>query len=194
MMPQLKFNMEAFDAPTSEFSGQSQCPMAVLETEQGPVRVPLDVQAASKVADEKRKRKATASHRFRQRRKEKEQETSNQISNLEAQAREVTEEKLYYQQERDILLDIVLRNRIPLPPRPLSPRQRKRALLGGPQTPDTETSAQNGGRNTRRRTVAYVPEGLTSTYSRRPCSLLSAAATTKDATKSAISTPSHSRR
>ena len=160
MMPQLAFNTEAFDAPTSEISGQSQYQMMVLETEQGLVRVPLDVQAASRVADEKRKRNATASHRFRQRRKEKEQETSNQISNLEAQAREITEEKLYYQQERDILRDILLRNRIPLPPRPLSPRRRKHALLGGPQTPETETSAQNGGRNTRRRTVAYVPEGL----------------------------------
>ena len=157
-MPQLAFNMEAFAAPTSEISGRSQCQMMVLETEQGLVRVPLDVQAASKVADEKRKRNATASHRFRQRRREKEQEASNQISNLEAQVREMTEEKVFYQQERDFLQDIVLRNRIPLPPRPLSPRRRRHALVGGPQTPDTST--QNGGRNTRRRTGAYVPEGL----------------------------------
>ena len=159
-MPQLAFNMEAFDAPTSKIWGQSQCQMMVLETEQGPVRVPLDVQAASKVADEKRKRNATASHRFRQRRKEKEQEISNKISNLEVQVREMTEEKVYYQQDRDFLQDIILRNRIPLPPRPLSPRRRRHALVGGPQTPDTKTSAQNGGRNTRRRTGAYVPQGL----------------------------------
>lgn len=159
-MPQPAFNIEAFDASTSEIWGQSQCQMMVLETEQGPVQVPIDVQAASKVTDEKRKRNANASHRFRQRRKEKEQETSNKISNLEAQAREITEEKLYYQQERDFLQDIVLRNRIPLPPRPLSPRRRRHALVGGSQTSDTETSAQNGGRNTRRRTVTYLPEGL----------------------------------
>ncbi|KAL8832500.1 MAG: hypothetical protein Q9191_000227 [Dirinaria sp. TL-2023a] len=159
-MPQLALNMEAFDAPTSEIEGQSQCQMMVFETEQGPVRVPLDVQAASKVADEKRKRNATAFCRFRQRRKEKEQETSNKISNLEAQLREMTEEKAYYQQERDFLQDIVLRNRIPLSPRPLSPRRRRHALVDEPPTPDTETSTQNGGRNTRRRTDAYVPEGL----------------------------------
>ncbi len=134
--------------------------MMILETEQGPIRVPLDVQAASKVADEKRKRNATASYRFRQRRKDKEQETSNIISKLEAQVREMTEEKIYYQQERDFLQDVVLRNRIPIPPRPLSPRRRRHASLGGPQIPDSETSVQNGGRNTRRRTGAYVPEGL----------------------------------
>ncbi len=159
-MPLLAFNKEAFDAPTSEILGQSQYQMTILETEQGPIQVPLNVQAASKVADEKRKRNATASHRFRQRRKEKEQETSNNISNLEAQVREMTEEKVYYQQERDFLQDVVLRNRIPIPPRPLSPRRRRHALLGGPQTLDTETSAQNGGRNTRRRTGAYVPQEL----------------------------------
>ena len=118
-MPQLALNMEAFDAPKSEIWGQSQCQMMILKTEQGPVWVPLDVQAASKVADEKRKRNATASYRFRQRRKEKEQETSNKISNLEAQLREMTEEKVYYQQKRDFLQDIVLRNRILLSPRPL---------------------------------------------------------------------------
>jgi len=159
-MPLLAFNKEAFDAPTSEISGQSQYPIMILETEQGPIQVPLNVQAASKVADEKRKRNATASHCFRQRRKEKEQENSNNLSILEAQVREMTEEKVYYQQERDFLQDVVLRNHIPIPPRPLSPRRRRHALLGGPQTPDTDTSAQNGGRITRRRTGAYEPQGL----------------------------------
>lgn len=147
-VPQLAFNKEAFDAPTSEISGPGQFPMMILKTEQGPIQVPLDVQAASKVADEKRKRNATASHRFRQGCKEEEQETSNIISKLEAQVREMTEEKIYYQQEQDILQDVVLRNRIPIPPRPLSPRRRRHALLGGLQIPDTETSTQNGGRNT----------------------------------------------
>ena len=45
--------------------------------------------------------KLLASHRFRQRRKEKEEETSDSISKLEAQVREMTEEKEYYQQERE---------------------------------------------------------------------------------------------
>ncbi len=161
-MPQLAFNKEAFDAPTSEISGQSQCQLMVLETERTSIQVPLDVQAASKVADEKRKRNATASHRFRKRRKEKEQETSDNISKLEAQVREMTEEKEYYQQERDFLQGVVLRNQIPIIARPLSPRRRRYASLGGPQAPDAETPAQDGGRNTRRRTGAYVPQGLPS--------------------------------
>jgi len=156
-MPQLVFNKEAFDAPTLEISGQSQYQMMILETEQGPIQVPLDVQAASKVADAKRKRNATTSHRFRQRRKEKEQETSNHISKLEAQVREMTEEKVYYQLERDFLQDVVLSNHIPIPPRPRTPRRRRHALLSGPKTPD-ETSAQTEGRNTRRRTGAYLPQ------------------------------------
>lgn len=174
-MPQPALKMEVFDAPTSK--SQSQCQMMALETEQGPVRVSIDVQAASKVADERRKHNATASHRFRQRRREREQETSK-----EAQIREINDRNAYYQQERDFLQDIILQNRILLPPRPLSPRQRKHVSLGGPQTPDTETSAQNGGRNTRRRTDAYVPEGLPS-HTVGSCSLLSAGAITKDAIK-----------
>ena len=89
------------------------------------------------------------SHRFR-RRKEKEQETSDSISKLEAQVREMTEEKEYYQQERDFLQNVVLRNQIPIKARPLSPRRRRCASLGGSQAPDTETTAQNGGRNTRK--------------------------------------------
>jgi len=161
-MSQLAFNKEAFDAPASEILGQSQYQMIVFETEQVSIQVPSDIQAASKVVDQKRKRNATASHRFRQRRKEKEQETSDIISKLEAQVREMNEEKEYYQQERDILQDVVLRNRVPIPPRPLSPRRRRYASLDGPQAPDTETSAQNGGRNTRRRTGAYVPQELPS--------------------------------
>ena len=59
--------------------------MMTVEAENGPVEVPINVQAASKVADEKRKRNATASYRFRQRRKERESETSQNISKLEDQ-------------------------------------------------------------------------------------------------------------
>ncbi|KAL9129592.1 MAG: hypothetical protein Q9217_001980 [Psora testacea] len=156
-IPQLAFDKKAFDTPASGPSGQSQYQMMTLETEQGPIQVPVDVQAASKVADEKRKRNATASHRFRQRRKEKEQETSNNIAKLEAQVREITEEKEHYQRERDFLQDVVLRNRIPIPPRPASPRRRRHASLGGPPYQDLDPAARNEGRNTRRRTSAYVP-------------------------------------
>ena len=57
--------------------------MMTLNTENGPIQVPVDVQAATKVADEKRKRNGTASHRFRQRRKEKALETAQKSQKLE---------------------------------------------------------------------------------------------------------------
>ena len=157
-MPQLAFDKKASVATGP--MGHSQYQMMTLETESGPIQVPVDVQAASKVADEKRKRNATASHRFRQRRKEKEQETSNSIAKLEAQVREMAEEKEFYQRERDFLQDVIHRNRVPVPPRPTSPRRRRHASLGGPsmqQYQESEVSARDEGRNTRRRTSAYVP-------------------------------------
>ena len=141
-------------------TGQNQYQMMTLDTESGPIQVPVDVQAASKVADEKRRRNATASHRFRQRRKEKEQETSNNIAKLEAQVRDLNEEKDFYQRERDFLQDFILRNRMPVPPRPTSPRRLRHASLGGPtmmQYQDSEGASREEGRNTRRRTSAYVP-------------------------------------
>ena len=57
--------------------------MMTLDTENGPIQVPVDALAASKVADEKRKRNATASLRFRQRRKQKELESAQTIQKLE---------------------------------------------------------------------------------------------------------------
>ena len=153
----------AFDKTASTgagVSGQGQYPMMTLETESGPIQVPIDVQAASKVADEKRRRNATASHRFRQRRKEKEQETANNISSLEARVRELTDEKDFYQRERDVMQDVILRNRIPIPPRPTSPRRRRHASIAGSnvsQYQDPDTASREEGRNTRRRTSAYVP-------------------------------------
>lgn len=158
-LPQLVFGKEAFDVTTSEASRQSQYQIFTFETEQGPIQVPLDVQGGSKAADEKRKRNATASHRFRQRRKEKEQEISIKISGLEAQLQGMMEEKEHYQRERDFLQDMILRYRIPIPPRPLSPRRRRHASLGGPQAPDTERSAQTGDRITLRSTSACIPQG-----------------------------------
>jgi len=150
------FGEKGFNVPTSGASGQIQYQSMTLETEEGPIQVPVDVQAASKIADEKRKRNTIASHRFRQRRKEREQETSNNISSLKAQVREMTEDKEYYQRERDILLDVLQRNNIAIPPRPPPPRQIRHASLGGSQDQDMGTPAPNGGRNTRRRTSEYV--------------------------------------
>ncbi len=149
LLPSETASEKGFNAPTSGAPGQSQYRTMIFETVYGPIQVPVDVQAASKVADEKRKRNATASHGFRQRRKEKEQETADNISRLEAEVK-------YYQLERDFLQGVLQENHIPIPPRAPSPR-RRHTSLEGPQHQDTAASARNEGRNNRRRTNAYVP-------------------------------------
>lgn len=69
-------------------SGQSNIKLMTIKSQQGhSVHIPVDVQAASKVADAKRRRNAGASARFRARRKEKERETSIKISLVEQQLR-----------------------------------------------------------------------------------------------------------
>ncbi|KXL46012.1 MAG: hypothetical protein FE78DRAFT_378362 [Acidomyces sp. 'richmondensis'] len=55
--------------PISSSGGQNVYQMMTLETTSGTVQLPVDVQAASRVADEKRRRNAGASARFRQRRR-----------------------------------------------------------------------------------------------------------------------------
>lgn len=99
-----------FDGPPGSSTGGGSYQMMTLDTENGPIQVPVDVQAASKVADEKRKRNATASHRFRQRRKEKERETSQNIAKLEQQIREMEEEREHYRRERDYFREMATRN------------------------------------------------------------------------------------
>lgn len=74
----------------------------ILETKQEFFLMPLDVQTEFKQAERLRKRNALKSRRFRQRRKAKKQEISEKISNPAAQVREMTEEKEYYLQERDV--------------------------------------------------------------------------------------------
>ena len=62
----------ASDLPArSNAVGGDACQMMTLDTEDGPIQVPIDLEAAAKVAGEKRKRNTGASHRFRQRRKER---------------------------------------------------------------------------------------------------------------------------
>ena len=154
-----------FDAASGSTAGGSTYQMMTLDTEQGPIQVPVDVQAASKVADEKRKRNATASHRFRQRRKEKERENSQNIAKLEDQIRQMEEEKEHYKRERDYFREVAVRQpgQAHVLPRPLSPRQRRLGSMSGSmgysnvQFEGSETGNRNGGRNTRRRTSAYVP-------------------------------------
>ncbi|KAI9794259.1 MAG: hypothetical protein M1816_006185 [Peltula sp. TS41687] len=105
----------------------SQQQMLTLDTGQGPIQVPVDVQAASRMADDKRKRNAGASARFRQRRKEKEREASSTIARLEQQIRDLTEEREFYRHERDYFRGIVagLPGHAPPQPRPMSPARRR---------------------------------------------------------------------
>ena len=155
-------------SPVGSSMGQTTYQMMTLDTDQGPIQVPVDVQAASKVADEKRKRNATASHRFRQRRKEKERETSQNIAKLEHQLREVVEEKEFYRAERDYFRSLVKNSagQAHVAPRPPSPRQVRHAQLGAAATyANSQWQAPDEGnrnvRNTRRRTSSYVPaQGL----------------------------------
>lgn len=181
---------ESFSPVTSSM-GQNSYQMT-LDTDQGPIQVPVDVQAASKVADEKRKRNATASHRFRQRRKEKERETSQNIAKLEHQLRDLVEEREYYRMERDYFRNLAKNGpgQAPIAPRPTSPRlvrqqqqqHGQHGQLGGsgnnpygnpnsagwPQPPASgeDQRGNSNGRNTRRRTSSYVPaQGLVPTSS-----------------------------
>ena len=124
---QASFDSNAFSGPTSSPTLQSQYQTMRLErsdTAQGAIQVLVDVQSASKYMDEKRKRNAVSSHNFRQRRKEKERETRENISRLEADIREMAEERDHYRKERDYFQNVAIYNRIPIEPRPLSPRRR----------------------------------------------------------------------
>lgn len=164
---QAGFDSKDSYSPVASSMGQNTYQMMTLDTDQGPIQVPVDVQAASKVADEKRKRNATASHRFRQRRKEKERETSQNIAKLEHQLRELAEEKDFYRLERDYYRSLAKNYpQAHIAPRPPSPRHLRHPQLGASATYANsqwqvpEESNRNV-RNTRRRTNSYVPaQGL----------------------------------
>jgi hypothetical protein len=97
----------------------------MLETDQGPMVVPveLDLQQASKMADEKKKRNAEASARFRARRREKEKEASQTISALQQELQELREERDFYRNERNYIRDFATRHvGVQLPPRQPSPQ------------------------------------------------------------------------
>ncbi|KAL8730672.1 MAG: hypothetical protein Q9181_004580 [Wetmoreana brouardii] len=152
--------------PVSSATAQIPYQIMTLDTDQGPIQVPVDVQAASKVADEKRKRNATASHRFRQRRKEKERETTHNIQKLQNQISEIEKERDYYRQERDFFRSVLCRNpsQAHLAARPPSPRHMRAVSQPGanegPPSGQWHPPSDDGnqiGRNTRRRTSSYVP-------------------------------------
>lgn len=151
--------------PESYPAGQSAYQMT-LETDQGPMVVPveLDLQQASKLADEKRKRNAGASARFRARRKEKEKEASQTISSLQQDVRDAREDRDFYRSERNYFRDIAGRlghqalprppsphlNRLRLPPA-LQPLNRSPDSIGRARS-DSAPAAQ------RRRTGDYQPQ------------------------------------
>lgn len=158
--------------PISSSGGQNVYQMMTLETTSGTVQLPVDVQAASRVADEKRRRNAGASARFRQRRKEKEREASTSIARLELQVKELTEDAEFYRNERANLLS-VLRG-IPgteqHQQRPMSPRQLRGSMGQMPPSmmsrrpsymrpPESEPQSPETGRNVRRRTSTFSLPG-----------------------------------
>ncbi|KAI9838494.1 MAG: hypothetical protein M1837_002452 [Sclerophora amabilis] len=153
-------NKTPFRSP-SDALPQSGVQLLTLATEHGPIQVPVDVQAASKMADDKRKRNAGASARFRQRRKEKEREASQTIAKLEQQIRDGIEERDFYRQERDFFRRIVSSGpgHAQVPPRPVSPRLRRGTPIESPDQRNDKwhESGSNSEpeRNTRRRTNAY---------------------------------------
>lgn len=103
-----------------------------LDTETGPINIPVevDVQQASRLADEKRKRNAGASARFRQRRKEKELASTHQISDLNRRLRELQDEREHYRRERDYYRDLVEHIQGSVgPPRPPTPHGRGRGAV-----------------------------------------------------------------
>jgi hypothetical protein len=113
-----------------------------ISTEHGPMYVPVDVQAASKMADEKRARNAGASARFRERRKQKEKEASMNIQKLETQLRDLERrlkdaenDRDFYRSERDRFREFCYRNpstRDLVTQTPMSPRLNRQASFPPP--------------------------------------------------------------
>lgn len=135
--------------PSDAYQSTQASYQMTLETDQGPMVVPveLDLLQASKVADEKRKRNAGASARFRARRKEKEKEASHTIASLQQDLRELRKERDFYRQERDFMRDFAARHvgLAQLPPRPASPIQRLNPMSGLPEA-DEPTDNDEGAR------------------------------------------------
>lgn len=112
------YNQERIFVSSSSGPGQaSSTRMLPMNTDLGQFYIPVDVQAASRVADEKRARNAGASARFRERRKAKEQQASSNIQRLEQQSRDLErkliaaeQERDFYRNERDRFRDIIYRN------------------------------------------------------------------------------------
>jgi hypothetical protein len=122
-------------------SGQSSMQLMTIKSQQGhDVQIPVDVQTASKVADEKRKRNAGASARFRVRRKKKEREASMSISRLEQQLQNAEQDARFYREERDRYRELYLQQRPDIPGKQ-SPRLTRPVLP--PSTPVSSNGANS---------------------------------------------------
>lgn len=108
--PQVSLEGDQQQAYTAMISGGQNYQVLTIDTTKGHMQMPVEVQTASRMADEKRKRNAGASARFRQRRKDKEREASTRISNLEQELAWAQEDSRFYKQERDAISDLVLRS------------------------------------------------------------------------------------
>ena len=153
--------------PISSSGGHNTYQMMTLETTSGTVQLPVDVQAASRVADEKRRRNAGASARFRERRKKKEVEATVTIRKFEQQVKDLTEDAEHYRRERDYM-ETALRQTKDSErhfPRPQSPRLRRPLpghlgsnsvtdSYGGSQDDDFDDDAPQ---TVRRRTSSFPP-------------------------------------
>jgi hypothetical protein len=153
----------------SQYLAVSDSYQMTLDTKQGPMIVPVkvDLQQASKIADEKRKRNAGASARFRARRKKKEKEALHSISAMEKEVRDIAEERDFYISERNYFRDLAMRHLGlgQIPPRPPSPPVRKPLLApagsdsSGAQVQDPyrELANESPRPAVRRRTGDYRP-------------------------------------
>lgn len=153
-----------YSVPITAAGGQSTYQLMTLKTTEGDVRFPVDVQAASRVADEKRKRNAGASARFRERRKKKEVEASVTIAKLEQQIKNIAEDAEFYKRERDTFATIV--HQMPGGerhfPRPQSPRMRRNASGStGSMRSQRDDHSPDTGRNVRRRTSSFPTASTT---------------------------------
>ena len=155
-------NMGSAQAETPTMSGQY-----MLGLDGGAIPLEINRTQASHSADEKRRRNAGASARFRERRKQKEKEAAHAIESYELKLKDVTEERNFYQSERDYMRDFIVRNMgsTALAPRPASPARARRLPVAariveaGPpnyvRSPDTQHGSLRNPKQ--RRTGEYMP-------------------------------------
>ncbi|KAF2415516.1 hypothetical protein EJ08DRAFT_666857 [Tothia fuscella] len=105
-VPQTPLDTEQQDYVPMVSSGQNY-QLLTIDTTRGQTQLPVEVQAASRMADEKRKRNAGASARFRARRKAKEVEASSKIANLEQDLQFAIDDSEHYKRERDYLVEVI---------------------------------------------------------------------------------------